>query len=80
MADAEAYREAYLIGRAAFVDSAGDVHLLAGLRHLTAQLRSDCMVLASEKRDVGPGYLALDGLLKEANKMTGEDMYGHLGP
>lgn len=73
---AAAYRDAYLIGRAALEESACDDEVIPALRVLTAQLRSKCMDLAARKMDVGSEYKALENLLREANKLTGEDMYG----
>lgn len=34
------------------------------------------MDLAARKMDYGPDYDALENLLREANKLTGQDMYG----
>jgi hypothetical protein len=43
---------------------------------LTAQLRSTCMDLALRKMDYGPEYEVLEDVLRGANKLTGQDMYG----
>ncbi|MGF6408576.1 hypothetical protein [Paraburkholderia tuberum] len=76
MVRAAAYREAYLIGRKALEESACDDEVIAALRDLTTQLRSNCMDLAARKMDVGPEYDALEKLLREANRLIGEDLYG----
>ncbi|KDB09180.1 hypothetical protein LIG30_1792 [Burkholderia sp. lig30] len=34
------------------------------------------MDLAVRKMDVGPAYATLENVLSEANKLTGQDMYG----
>lgn len=73
---AAAYDEAYSIGRMALEDSACDNEVIAALYDLTAQLRLTCMDLAARKMDYGPDYGALENLLREANKLTGQDMYG----
>lgn len=74
--NAAAYDEAYSIGRMALEDSPRDDEVIAALCVLTAQLRSTCMDLAARKMDYGPDYDALENLLREANKLTGQDMYG----
>lgn len=35
------------------------------------------MGLAVQKKDCGPEYHALESLLIEASKLTGQDIYGH---
>jgi hypothetical protein len=78
MVYAAAYRDAYSMGRAALDKPAHDHEVIAALRELTARLRSNCMDLAARKMDVSPEYDALEQLLKEANELTGEDMYGRI--
>jgi len=56
--------------------SPGDREVIAALHDLTEQLRSHCMDLAVRKMDVGPAYATLESALREANKLTGQDMYG----
>ena len=73
---AAAYHEAFLIGRMALEESPCDYEVIAALHDLTAQLRSNCMDLAVRKMDVGPAYATLENVLSEANKLTGQDMYG----
>ncbi len=34
------------------------------------------MDLAAKKKDVGPDYESMENLIREANELTGEDMYG----
>lgn len=75
--DAAEYEEAYFIGRAALEECASDVEVIAALSDLTERLRSKCMGLAAQKKDCGPEYHALESLLIEASKLTGQDIYGH---
>ena len=34
------------------------------------------MDLAVRKMDIGPAFATLESVLREANKLTGQDMYG----
>lgn len=43
---------------------------------LTAELRSICMSLACRKMDGGAEYDAIESVLRQANELTGQDMYG----
>ena len=71
------YEEAYSIGRDALQESnCGRDEIIAALCDLTARLRSDCMGLAVKKMDSGADYDALESLLRKANELTGQDMYG----
>jgi hypothetical protein len=72
-----AYREAYLLGQKALeLNSCDRDEIKSAMCDLTAQLRSSCMDLASRKKDAGPDYQLLEDLLRETNKLTGQDMYG----
>ncbi|MEX3959237.1 hypothetical protein [Trinickia sp. EG282A] len=71
------YEKAYSIGRDALQESECDRdEIIAALCELTARLRSDCMGLAVKKNDFGADYDALENLLRKANELTGQDMYG----
>lgn len=72
-----AYETAYSIGREALQESKYDRdEIIAVLCELTARLGSDCMGLAAKKMDFGADYDALEKLLRKANELTGQDMYG----
>jgi hypothetical protein len=43
---------------------------------LTAELRHRCMLLAIRKMDGGSEYMTLERLLRQANRVTGQDIYG----
>jgi Arc/MetJ-type ribon-helix-helix transcriptional regulator len=76
--DAGAYEQAYSIGRDALQKSeCSREEIIAVLRELTARLRAECMGLAVKKMDSGAAYDELEALLRESNKLTGQDMYGH---
>ena len=70
------YDDAYSIGRRALENSPSDHEVALALRILTAELRRTCMDLAVRKMDYGREYDALEYLLREASKLTGQDMYG----
>jgi hypothetical protein len=76
MVEAGVYDEAYRLGKEAIDAKAPNGDIIAALLGLTAKLRSNCMDLAAKKQDVGPRYRSMEDLLREANKLTGEDMYG----
>lgn len=74
---AGAYEAAYSIGRDALREPECDRgQIIAALCELTARLRSGCMGLAAKKNDLGPDYEVLENLLRKANELTGQDMYG----
>ncbi|WP_218132728.1 hypothetical protein, partial [Cupriavidus sp. YR651] len=73
---AAAYAEAYSVGLMALENSPNDQEIAAALHYLTAELRWVCMDLASRKIDYGREYCVLESLLREASKLTGQDLYG----
>ncbi|WP_197387905.1 hypothetical protein [Ralstonia pseudosolanacearum] len=71
------YEMAYSIGRDVLQDpECGRENVIAALCELKARLRSHCMGLAAQKEDYGADYVALENLLRKANELTGQDMYG----
>ncbi|MBN8924400.1 MAG: hypothetical protein J0I96_15095 [Rhodanobacter sp.] len=74
--DAGAYEEALRLSNEAKLKGEFDGAALGALLTLTATLRSRCMDLAAKKKDVGPDYESMENLIREANELTGEDMYG----
>ena len=53
-----------------------DHEVTTALGYLTAELRWICMDLATRRMDYGHEYCVLESLLREASKLTGQDLYG----
>jgi hypothetical protein len=70
------YEQAYQIGADALAVNPTDEDVLTAMYELTAKLRSECYGLAVRKADFGEPYLSKEDLLRKANALTGEDMYG----
>ncbi|MFT4163487.1 hypothetical protein [Shinella sp.] len=70
------YRRVVDLGIAASLTGRLEPEAFQALLRMTARLRSACIDLALRKADSGPEYEALEAILIEANKLTGEDMYG----
>lgn len=72
------YQQAYLLGRDALSgNERGDSSVMSVLCELTARLRAECMSMAVRQADHGREYLALEGLLRQVNNLTDQDMYGN---
>jgi hypothetical protein len=76
--DSGSYSDALQLGLKALADGDRDPQVMNSMLLLTATLRSTCMDLASRKRDCSDTYLSLEALLRRANAVTGEDMYGRV--
>ena len=76
--DSGSYSDALQLGLKALADGDRDPQVMKSMLHLTATLRSTCMDLAFRKRDSSDTYLSLEALLRRANGVTGEDMYGRI--
>jgi hypothetical protein len=74
--DAQDYATAVRLSIEVAKDGQPDGPTMEAARYLTAALRSKCMGLAARKMDFGPEYETLERLLREANAVTGQDMYG----
>jgi hypothetical protein len=72
------FQQAYLLGRDALHHKEQASSVLSALYELTEKMRSECMGMAIRKADYGHEYLALEELLREANVLTNQDMYGNL--
>lgn len=76
--DSGRYSDALRTGLEAIVDGNRDPRVMESMFLLAAKLRSTCMDMACRKMDGGPTYLELEILLRRANSITGEDMYGRM--
>ena len=76
--DSGSYSDALQLGLKALAAGDRDPQVVNSMLLLTATLRSTCMDLASRKQDSGDTYRSLEALLRRANAVTGEDMYGRI--
>jgi hypothetical protein len=73
---ARRYADALQLGKSALGSSLNGDVVLNELYELTAILRSECIGLAYKKMDSGSDYQELESILRDANTLTGQDMYG----
>ncbi|GAB2801176.1 hypothetical protein [Dyella kyungheensis] len=71
-----AFAEALQLARVSTSGRMLDPAVRQAMLDLTAELRSICMGMASRKKDFVPEYDAIENVLRQANELTGQDMYG----
>lgn len=74
--DAKHHEDAFLLAEREIAAGRSTAMLLRCVRRIADEVRSECIDLASCKRDVGDAYSSKEALVRQASLVLGEDVYG----